>query len=219
METIDTPKVSTGNKPMSEDEITKERIFSACQDRFWKEGFARISVDEITTDLAMSKKTFYKYFSSKEDLVQQIMERFMGTVRANVERILLSDKSAVEKLSEVITIIGANASHLTPTFGQDIKKRIPQLWKHIEEFRRQRISEVFARLIKQGIDEGTIRPDMNARVFLMSVLAAIDRIMQPDVLAHESFSVSDALKEILNIFFRGGLTQKGRDQFVQLQNT
>jgi AcrR family transcriptional regulator len=198
---------------MSEDEIIKEKIFSVGQDRFWKEGFSRISVDEITTDLAMSKKTFYKYFSSKEDLVRQIMERFMGNVRTNVERILLSDKSAVEKLSEVITIIGTNASRLTPAFGQDIKRHIPQLWKHIEEFRRQRISEVFARLIKQGIDEGTIRPDMNTRVFLLSVLGTIDRIMQPDVLVHESFSISDALHEILNIFFRGGLTSKGRDQF------
>ena len=203
---------------MSEDEIIKEKIISAVRERFWKEGFARISVDEISTDLAMSKKTFYKYFSSKEDLVQQIMERFMGNVRTNVERILLSDKTAVEKLSEVITMMGTNASHLMPAFGQDVKKRIPQLWKQIEEFRRQRISDVFARLIKQGIDEGTMRPDMNARVFLMSVLGAIDRIMQPDVLIHESFSVSDALQEILNIFFRGGLTSKGREQFEVLHH-
>ena len=141
----------------------------------------------------------------------------MGNVRTNVERILLSDKSATEKLSEVITMIGTNASHLTPAFGQDVKKHIPQLWKRIEEFRRQRISEIFARLIRQGIDEGTIRADMNARVFLMSVLGAIDRIMQPDILAHESFSVSDAVHEILGIFFRGGLTEKGRMKFEAIQ--
>ncbi len=201
---------------MSEEEIVKEKIITAVRDRFWKEGFARISVDEITTDLAMSKKTFYKYFSSKEDLVQQIMERLLGGMRTNVERILLSDKTAVEKLSEFITLIGTSASRLTPAFGGDIKKHIPQLWKRIEDFRRERISEMFARLIKQGLDEGTIRPDLNERVFLMSVLGAIDRIMQPDVLAHESFSVSDALKEILNIFFRGGLTAKGRERFEQV---
>lgn len=201
---------------MTEEDITKEKIFAAGQDRFWKEGFSRISVDEITTDLAMSKKTFYKYFSSKEDLVLQIMERFMGNVRLNVERILLSDKSAVEKLYEVISVIASNASRLTPAFGADIKKHIPQLWKQIEEFRRQRISDVFSRLVKQGVDEGVIRPDMHPRVFLLAVLGTIDRIMQPDVLIHESFSINDALKEILNIFFRGGLTPKGREQFEQI---
>lgn len=204
---------------MSEDEIVKEKIFSACQDRFIKEGFASVSVDEIATDLAMSKKTFYKCFSSKEDLVQQIIERFMGTIRSNVERIMLSDTSAVEKLSEVITMIATNASRLSPAFGRDIHRRMPHLWKHIEEFRRQRISDVFTRLNRQGVEEGTMRADMNDRVFLMSVLASIDRIMQPEVLVHESFSVGGAIQEIMRIFFRGALTQKGRDRFEEFQNT
>lgn len=204
---------------MANDDLTKERIFAACQDRFLREGFAKVSVDEIAGDLGMSKKTFYKHFTSKEDLVRQMMERFMGEVRRNVEHVLFSDKSAVEKLSEIITLIGTNASRLLPVFGQDIKKRIPQLWKHIEDFRRQRISEIVGRLIQQGIAEGTMRPDMNTRVFLMSILATIDRIMQPHVLAEESFSVSDALEEILSIFFRGALTSKGRDQFDQFHPT
>jgi AcrR family transcriptional regulator len=174
-------------------------------------------VDEISADLAISKKTFYKYFASKEDLVQQIMERFLGSVRTSVERILLSDRSAVEKLSEVIGMIATNAGQLMPMFGQDIKKRIPQLWKHIEDFRRQRISEVMTRLIKQGVAEGTMRPDMNNRVFLMSVLATIDGVIQPHILADESFSLSDALKEVISIFFNGALTEQGREQFKQLQ--
>lgn len=203
---------------MSEDDIIKERILTTCQERFFKEGFAATSVDEISTDLAMSKKTFYKYFSSKDDLVRQIMHRFMGRMRVKSEEILLENSSAVEKLSAFITLLGTNASRLTPLYGKDIKKHIPQLWKEIEEFRQERISWMFARLTKQGMDEGTVRPDMNPRVFLMSILGTIERIMQPDVLIHESFSVSDALAEILNIFFRGGLTQKGREQFEDLHH-
>lgn len=204
---------------MSEDDIIKEKIFSACQDRFFKEGFSKTSVDEIATDLAMSKKTFYKHFDSKEDLVQQIMERIMGGVRTNSERILLSDESAVEKLSDIISMLATNTSRLTPAFGQDVQRRLPDLWKQIQEFRRQRISDIFSRLMRQGIEEGTMRADMNTRVFLLCVLSAIEGIMQPHLLAHESFSVSDAIKEILSIFFRGGLTEKGRATFEELQHT
>lgn len=202
---------------MPEDDIIKEKIISFCQDRFMKEGFARITVDEISTDLGISKKTFYKYFSSKEDAAQQIMERIMGGVRGNIDRILMSNKNAVEKLSEIISTLATNVSRLTPVMGQDIKKRLPQFWKHIEEFRRQRISDVFSRLIGQGVSEGTMRPDMNKRVFLMCVLSAIDGIMQPHVLADESFSISDAISEIMSIFFLGALTSQGKEQFEQLR--
>jgi len=204
---------------MSEDEITKEKILGACQERFTREGFSRIPVDEIVTDLAMSKKTFYKYFKNKEDVVQQIMDRLRGNVRGQAERILTSDKSAVEKLDEFITMIGMATGKLAPAFGQDIKKHIPALWKQMEEFRRQRISDVVTRLITQGVDEGTMRLEMNKRVFLMCVLSAIDRIMQPHVLAEESFSVSEALKEIVSIFFLGTLTARGREQFDTIHRT
>jgi AcrR family transcriptional regulator len=204
---------------MVEDDVIKEKIFAFCQDRFIREGFASTSVDELSADLSISKKTFYKYFSGKEDIVQQIMDRFMETIRANVERILLSDRSAVEKFSEVITMIATNASRLIPAFGRDLQRRMPHLWKQIEEFRRQRIAEVFTRLNLQGIQEGTMRPDMNPRVFLMSVLASIDRIMQPEVLANESFSVRGAIEEIMGIFFKGAMTQKGRDQFDEFMLT
>ncbi|MEK7250639.1 MAG: hypothetical protein AAB209_09475, partial [Bacteroidota bacterium] len=89
-------------------------------------------------------------------------------------------------------------------------------WKRIEDFRRERISDVFNRLITQGVSEGTMRPEMNKRVFLMCVVSAIDGIMQPHILANESFSVSDAIREILSVFFVGALTQQGRIQFEQL---
>jgi AcrR family transcriptional regulator len=202
---------------MTEDDITKEKIISFCQERFMSEGFARITVDEIAGDLGMSKKTFYKYFTGKEDVVQQIMERIMGNIRANADRILRSDMSAVEKHSEIIATIATNAARLIPVFGADIKKRMPDFWKRIEDFRRQRISEMFNRLIRQGVAEGTMRPDLNQRIFLMCVLSAIDGIMQPQILANESFSVSDAIREILGVFFVGALTQQGRTQFEEIR--
>ena len=201
---------------MPEDDIIKEKIMAHCHERFLNEGFVKITVDEIAGELGMSKKTFYKFFTGKEDVVHQIMERIMGRVRTNVERIMQSDKSAVEKHSEIIAIIATNVSRLMPAFGQDVKKRMPQLWKRIEDFRRERISDVFNRLIAQGVSEGTMRPEMNKRIFLMCVLSAIDGIMQPQILANESFSVSDAIREILSVFFVGALTQQGRVQFEEL---
>ncbi len=202
---------------MPEDEIIKEKIMAHCHERFLREGFAKITVDEIAGELGMSKKTFYKFFTGKEDVVHQIMDRIMGGVRMNVERIMQSDKSAVEKHSEIIAMIATNASRLMPAFGQDVKKRMPQLWKRIEDFRRERISDVFNRLIAQGVSEGTMRPEMNKRVFLLCVLSAIDGIMQPHILANESFSVSDAIREILSVFFAGALTQQGRVQFDEMR--
>jgi AcrR family transcriptional regulator len=201
---------------MSEHEVTKEKIISVCRDRFLREGFARISVDEIANDLAISKKTFYKHFSSKEDIVFQIVERIMGEIRLNINNILMSEKSAVEKLCETTTMLGLTARRLLPFFGQDVKKRLPELWKRIEDFRRERISEIFSRLMDQGVREGSMRADINKRLFFLSIFAVIDSIVQPQILVAESFSFADAIQGILAIFFRGVMTQTGVEQFERL---
>jgi AcrR family transcriptional regulator len=217
-ETIKTDNVSSV-LPMSEEEIVKEKIFGVCRERFLREGFAHLTVDELAADLGISKKTYYKHFASKEDLVQRILDRTMATIRGKVEQILIGDASAVEKFTRIIRLIATEASQLLPAFGRDIQKRMPHLWKEIEEFRRERISEIFARLTVQGVKEGTMREDLNPRMFLLCILGSIERIVQPQVLAHESFSVGDAVNGILGIFFQGGLTETGRQQFSQLQKS
>ncbi len=143
----------------------------------------------------------------------------MTSIRSRVEQILFGEASAVEKLTRIIHLIATEGSRLLPAFGRDLQKRMPQLWTLVEEFRRERISEIFARLTVQGVKEGTMRADLNPRMFLLCVLGSIDRIVQPQVLANESFSVGDAVNGILGIFFQGGLTETGRQQFTQLQKS
>ena len=38
------------------------------------EGFSKVTLDEIATELGMSKKTLYKYFEDKEDLLRAGIE-------------------------------------------------------------------------------------------------------------------------------------------------
>ena len=202
---------------MTNDEIVKDRIIAVARERFFEEGFSKISVDELTSALSMSKKTFYQIFESKEDLVTQIMERMMGEVRANVERITTGDQSFVQKLYGLMTFLGMQVSKLGKPFQQDLQRHLPGLWIRIEEFRRERIIENFTRLIEQGMNEGLIRKDVNKRIFLLAFLGAIENIVRPSVLTHESFSAGEAVQGIMGIFFKGIMTAEASGELDKLQ--
>ncbi|MBK7254925.1 MAG: helix-turn-helix transcriptional regulator, partial [Ignavibacteria bacterium] len=47
----------------------KEKILNYSRNKFHREGFYKTSMDEISSELHISKKTIYKYFSSKEKLL------------------------------------------------------------------------------------------------------------------------------------------------------
>ena len=50
----------------------RKKILEHSRRKFHAEGFYKISMDEIAGDLRISKKTIYKHFPSKEELLKAI---------------------------------------------------------------------------------------------------------------------------------------------------
>jgi len=192
---------------------TRDRILEAAHRRFFVEGFARVSIDEITTDLSMSKKTFYRHFPGKDDLVRQIMERFLNHVSGNLEKILNAPDPFPQKLDNLARFIGTQFRVINKPMLGDIQKHMPQLWNHIEAFRRERITTLWTGLIEEGKRNGSVRPDVQTRIFILAVIAALDGVVNPAVLVNESCSADEALREIINMFFQGVLTGNALQEF------
>src|SRR6202000_2790704 len=53
----------------------KERILSKAADLFMRYGIRSITMDEIASQLGISKKTIYQFFTDKDDLVSAVIER------------------------------------------------------------------------------------------------------------------------------------------------
>ncbi|MGB5873510.1 MAG: TetR/AcrR family transcriptional regulator [Bacteroidota bacterium] len=194
----------------------KRRVILAARERMFREGFSRMSIDVLVSDLGMSKKTFYKIFRSKEDLVSQIVDNMLGEVRLVFGEITGSDRDFLEKLTAILTLVGEQIGRIGRPLQEDLQKLHPELWKRIEDFRRQRLTQTFAPLFDQGIAEGYVRSDVNKRVFLFAYIGAIQNLITPQVLVQESFSAQDALRGIVGIFFQGILTDQGRKQLAQI---
>ena len=76
----------------------KEKILKTASDVFFSRGFYKIPVDDIASLLKMSKKTIYKHFATKEDLVREVACLFIKTHSNNISNIINSEYNAVEKL-------------------------------------------------------------------------------------------------------------------------
>ena len=48
---------------------TRQRLINASVRRFYRDGFRNVGIDQILTDVGISKTAFYKHFESKEDLM------------------------------------------------------------------------------------------------------------------------------------------------------
>src|SRR5262245_50481959 len=53
---------------------TRQRLLDSALRRFYRDGFRSVGIDQILTDVGISKTAFYKHFESKEDLMLAALE-------------------------------------------------------------------------------------------------------------------------------------------------
>jgi AcrR family transcriptional regulator len=65
---------------------TRQEIAGVALGLFQRDGYARVSVEKIAQASGVSLRTFYRYFSSKEDVLAPILEEGTGDFAAAVAR-------------------------------------------------------------------------------------------------------------------------------------
>ena len=72
------------------EKTTRERLIESAIRRFKRDGFRNVGIDQIYSDVGISKTAFYKHFESKEDLMMAVLadqtrwlqESLRGIIRA-----------------------------------------------------------------------------------------------------------------------------------------
>jgi AcrR family transcriptional regulator len=188
----------------------KQRIVDVSSKRFMENGISKVTLDEIATELGMSKKTLYKFFPSKGDLLKTIVHTMMNGLRVRVEAVVNSNKPFVEKAPELLTLIGHQISIMSKQFLFDLQRFTPELWKEIDEFRRQRILTSVRKIFIQAKDEGVFRKDLDIDLFILVFIGSVQSIVNPQTLSQQSFSAQEALHGIFRIIFEGAMTEEAR---------
>ena len=197
----------------------KERILELAKDRFFRNGFNKVTLDELSGELGISKKTMYKFFPSKEILVKTVVWLVLHHVEKEVKRITSEEKPFVHRLADLILFIGKTVGRFSKTFQQDMKRFAPVIWAEVDAFRRERILSKVTEMIRQAKTEHVFRDDINDEVLVMMLTTCFQSILIPEVLSEHSFSPKEAMFTIFHVIFEGALTEEARKEFLNYEIT
>ena len=195
----------------------EKRVIEAATERFMDAGIYKVTMDEIASDLHMSKKTLYKFFPSKEVMLKAIVQLIMKRVESEVQAITSSEKPFEEKLTAILTVVGKIMRRISRPFMTDVQRFAPGLWREIEIFRREKVFTKIQQMVRQAKREGVFREDLDSDLFFLVLTTSVQGIMNPQVLSQQPFSAEEAFKGIFKILYEGALTDEARTRF-QLKN-
>lgn len=186
----------------------KEKISNYSRDKFLQSGFYKISMDEIAKGLSISKKTIYKYFPSKNKLVDEVMFLFMKHVKGKITKSIGEQDNSIGKIRALTQLFAEISLKLNEKILLDIQTHRPDLWEKIEEFRGNVIKEAWEEIINQGKEEGYIIDKPND-IIVTLFYSGIRSVINPTFLINHNYSINEAFKLTFDILIKGFLTQQG----------
>jgi AcrR family transcriptional regulator len=188
------------------------QIIEQIEDKLFKEGFYKTTMDDVASELGVSKKTIYKFFPSKEELVKAIVHHFMNRMKSKIVPALNTDKNAIEKLDELIRILATALEKISPKRLDELRKHFSSLWNEIDNFRTKMMFENITKVIEQGKEEGLF-VDYPTTIIMNVLVGSIRNIVNPDFILNNSYSLIEAARFTFKIIIGGILTEKGK-QFL-----
>lgn len=83
------------------------QLLDTAQLLFFQKGYEKTSVQNLIDTVKIAKGTFYHYFTSKEDLLEQLLDRQVEHIMAPINEMLAqADLSAIDKLNRMFKIGG-----------------------------------------------------------------------------------------------------------------
>ena len=211
---LETKKTKIVSKGFMEDQ---NKIIELIEEKFFRDGFYKTTMDEVASELKMSKKTIYKFFPSKEVLVMAIAKHFMEGLKSKIVPALNSDKNAIEKLAELNNILARVSQKISSKRMDEIKTYFPSLWNEIDSFRTKMMFANITKVIDQGKAEGLFI-DYPTPIIMNTLVSSVRAIVNPEFILNNNFSISEAALSTFKVVIGGIVTDKGRKIFNKTIN-
>lgn len=186
-----------------------ERILRYAQEKFQREGFYKTSMDELARELQISKKTIYKYYASKEKLVEHIVLDKMTCDAQRIQEFLDRDENVVIKFIKILNLNHERFSCMSEKWFRDLQIHTPQLWLDMDKFKTQTIEQTMKRLIEQGKKEKLIE-NYPVEIIITCMIASVKAILNADFMMNSKLNVKELFHYTMELLLNGILTEKGK---------
>jgi TetR/AcrR family fatty acid metabolism transcriptional regulator len=182
-----------------------ESILEAASQVFTLTGFEASSIAEIARTAAVSEGLIYRYFENKRDLLLQVLRRFYEQLLARVEAEVARQTEFRDRLLSLTRI------HLEAFVDDTAMCRLLIAEGRISgdypgsQIRalNRRYTSVLLKIVEEGIQQGAVRPDVDARMLRDFLFGGIEHLAWRHVTGGAPLDAAQSARTITDLLVRG----------------
>ncbi|GAB6181170.1 TetR/AcrR family transcriptional regulator [Desulfotomaculum defluvii] len=185
---------------------TREKIIALFSMLAEERGFYGATVDELAARNNMSKRTIYRYFKSKEEIIAAVLQQFMMKTEKEVFQVLQNTDNPIEKITLFVKLISERVRILSPRVLSELQRHYPDIWEQVEQFRAEKIKYLI-QIILEGSKEGYFK-EINPTIVTASLLATVRAVVNPTFVVENNLTIEEAFKTVMHTFLYGIVSAK-----------
>ncbi len=194
---------------MAETDVVKV-ILQRAEEAFLQYGLRAITMSELAARMGMSKKTLYRYFETKEDLVYAAVRNFLECEHASLEKMSEESRDAIQEMFLVAGHVISLFRRLSPNLILETQKYYASAWELIERLHFARIREMIQRNLEQGIEQGLYRSQINPELLSRFYVSLTGVCTDERIFPSNEFSRVNLFHQFIAYHMYGIVSAKGR---------
>ena len=185
------------------------RIRQKADELFRRYGIRSVTMDEIASQLGISKKTIYHYYADKDELVDAVAVDEIKFSQESCTKDMAMSANAIEEIFRVMEFVEVMFRNMNPSMLFDLEKYHPSGYKKFLEHKNRFLFEMIKRNLERGIKEELYRPEINVEIMTRYRLESMMIAFNPELFSPAKFNLVSLQQEIIEHFLYGLATLKG----------
>lgn len=202
-------------------DANEQKITQGAFQLFHKHGIKSITMDDIATNLGMSKKTIYKYFSNKKDVVRKVSQGHMNYMDTMMDQIEKVAKNPIDELLKISDFLSEMFQNINPNLFFELKKYYPESWSNFECHKQECLISSISRNLEQGMHQGLYRKSLPIKVLAKFRVEQVELGFNQEIFPYPEYKVDKVQMAIFDHFIHGILSLKGHklyNEYLQLSD-
>ncbi len=166
-------------------------------------------MDNIAASIGISKRTIYEIFKDKTELIHFCIKHLQQSHEKRNHEIISTSRNVIDTIFTFMREGIKNMSSINPVFFMDMKKFYSSTWRSLAEENEKIVLVLSKKLLKQGIEEGLFRSDINIPIVAKLFHEQMKLLADEKVFPRDEFNYADLFQSLTINFMRGISTQKG----------
>lgn len=197
---------------------TKERIIQEARNLFLRLGIRSVSMDEIATQLGISKKTVYQHFQDKDELVDRVLQMQINNMQAETTETVQSASNAIEEIFNTMDMMVKHSRNMNPMVLFDLQKYHLSSFQKFHAYKNDFLLNIISNNLKKGVEEGLYRSDIKIEILSKFRLETLMIGFNMDAFPADKYNVTEVSLVIIENFLYGLATEKGFNMIESYKN-